>query len=82
MPDEYYTLAENELKEVSEAYLAKHSIDSSVYSGDSDPIILRQCGAVITPDNVSGCTIPYFSNQGIRTAGLSALPETCTTLMT
>ena len=26
MPDEYYTLAENELKEVSEAYLAKHSI--------------------------------------------------------
>ena len=49
MPDEYYTLAENELKEVSEAYLAKHSIDSSVYSGDSDPIILRQRGAVITP---------------------------------
>jgi len=42
MPDEYYTLAENELKETSEAYLEKHSVDSSVYSGDSDPIILKE----------------------------------------
>ncbi len=42
MPDEYYTLAEEELKETADTYLEKHSVDSAVYSGDSDPLILRE----------------------------------------
>ena len=44
MPDEYYALAEEELQKVAGDYLEKHSADSSVYSGDSDPIILKKRG--------------------------------------
>lgn len=44
MPDEYYTLAEEELRETADAYLSKYSVDSAVYSGDSDPIILKKRG--------------------------------------
>lgn len=44
MPDEYYALAEEELQKVAGDYLEKHSADSSVYSGNSDPIILKKRG--------------------------------------
>lgn len=47
MPEEYYALAEQELLEKSTAYLSKYSIDNSVYSGDSDPIILKKRNTII-----------------------------------
>lgn len=64
MPDEYYTLAENELKETSEAYLEKHSVDSSVYSGDSDPIILKEREAAILLGQRVRLHNPVFFKSG------------------
>lgn len=76
MPDEYYALAEKELKETSEAYLDKHSVDSSVYSGDSDPIILRNGRSPSRSGNVSGYTIPCSSPPDTGIAVSSVLPGT------
>ncbi len=66
MPDEYYTLAEIELRETSEACLAKHSVDSSVYSGDSDPIILRRRKAVISLGQRVRLHNPVFFKSGYK----------------
>lgn len=66
MPDEYYALAEKELKETSEAYLDKHSVDSSVYSGDSDPIILRKREVTVTLGQRVRLYNPVFFSSGYR----------------
>lgn len=66
MPDEYYALAEKELKETSEAYLDKHSVDGSVYSGDGDPIILRKRGVAITLGQRVRLHNPVFFSSGYR----------------
>lgn len=66
MPDEYYTLAERELKETSEAYLDKYSVDGSVYSGDGDPIILRKRGVAITLGQRVRLHNPVFFSPGYR----------------
>ena len=66
MPDEYYALAEKELRETSEAYLDKHSVDSSVYSGDSDPIILRKREVTVTLGQRVRLYNPVFFSSGYR----------------
>ena len=66
MPDEYYALAEKELKETSEAYLDKHSVDSSVYSGDSAPIILRKREVTVTLGQRVRLYNPVFFSSGYR----------------
>ena len=66
MPDEYYALAENELGETAEAYLDRHSVDSSVYSGDSDPIIMREREVTVTLGQRVRLYNPVFFSSGYR----------------
>ncbi len=67
MPDEYYTLAENELAEAVEAYNAEHAIDVGVYKARTDHVWIENAGIRLDiGQRVRLLSEEYFPETGYR----------------
>lgn len=73
MPDEYYGLAEQELREAVDAFLQQHSIDMAVYKGPTDYIDIEERGIALTLGRrVRLLSAEYFTD-GYRDSRITAV---------
>lgn len=62
MPDEYYTLAENEYKQATNEYLKKYSEDVSIYKGQTDYVYLGEKELILKVGQRVKLLSNYFEN--------------------
>lgn len=79
MPDEYYTLAEQELKEAVDKYNAGHWKDISVYKGQSDHVWVEQNSAALyVGRRIRLESAEYFTDTGYRLSRITKLTRKVT----
>lgn len=79
MPDEYYSLAEQELKEAVDQYNAEHWKDISVYKGQTDHVWVERSGAELyVGRRVRLESGEYFSDTGYRASRITKLTRKVT----
>lgn len=72
MPDEYYTLAEQELEEAVEQYNAKHCVDASVYKAPTNPKWVERTGAELyVGRRVRLESAEFFPESGYRSSRIT-----------
>lgn len=79
MPDEYYTLAEQELQEAVEEYNAEHWKDISVYKGRTDHVWVEvNSAALYVGRRVRLESAEYFGETGYRESRITKLTRKVT----
>lgn len=73
MPDEYYGLAEQELAEAVDAFLAQYSIDTAVYKGPTDYIDIDERGIVLTLGRRVRLLSEEYFTAGYRESRITAI---------
>lgn len=79
MPDEYYTIAENELAEAVEEYNAEHWQDISIYKGTTDHVWVERNGAeLFVGRRIRLESSRYFPTDGYRSSRITKLTRKVT----
>lgn len=74
MPDEYYTLAEQELQQAVEQYNAEHWFDLSVYKGTTDHVWMELGGKnLFLGRRVRLESVKYFPETGFRNSRITKI---------
>ena len=74
MPDEYYTLAEQELQQAVEQYNAEHWFDLSVYKGTTDHVWMEMEGKnLFLGRRVRLESVKYFPETGFRNSRITKI---------
>ena len=74
MPDEYYGLAEQELRDAVDAYNKKHALDVSRYKAPTDHVWIEETGTeLFVGERIRLESREYFPGQGYRSSRITKI---------